>query len=236
MKTTLVMLFLFLASCRDTEHPDIADAGDASVVDTGSPMDGSVEKQNGGTTYPTATPVDADYARLPLSLMVQPKFVHGFDSALPAIWVINDWPGTDVSYLGRDRSGSWYRAHAYSPTMSYTRRIVFSEPYSCSPGFWGADCVADSGARTSVACPYEMVMNEVPSQWRSQSLPWPQNNVGWFWMDIRAYQTWFTTANTLKLQFAGVAVSGARGQQVNCNYHTLKPGGWPYFDVWLQHR
>lgn len=234
-----MLLVGLLVACGDIEEGPGIDAGAMvadAAVDASNDGDGLIDKQNGSSAYPQYKPAEADFAQLPLSVMLLPKYVQGFISTgLPAIWVVNDWPGTDVPYLGRNRTGSWYRARSYSPTMSYTSRYVFSEPYTCQSGFWGAQCTSSRGARADVACPYEMVMNEVPSQWRSKVLDWPQSNVGWYWWGIREYQTWGTNASNLRLQFAGVTIS-PDGQQVNCDYHTIRPGGWPYFDVYLWRR
>jgi hypothetical protein len=243
----LLSVMLLCVACGPIE----GDAFDAGAMDAGEVLvdggadDGGdlIDKQNGTNAYPSEWPKPEDFHLLPYSLLMRPKYVYGFDTTLlPAIWVYNDWPGENVSWLGRDGVGSWYRARSYSTTMGYVARDILPKPYTCQTGFWGAECVSAAlgNKRKSISCPFEMVMNEVPYQWRSRWSDWPTDHIGWFfWDGSGAYERWFTTADTVRLKFLGVTITGmpTTGQQVSCNYQTIDPNrSYGNFDLWLQRR
>jgi hypothetical protein len=151
----LLSVMLLCVACGPIE----GDAFDAGAMDAGEVLvdggadDGGdlIDKQNGTNAYPSEWPKPEDFQLLPYSLLMRPKYVYGFDtSLLPAIWVYNDWPGENVSWLGRDGTGSWYRARSYSTTMGYVARDILPKPYTCQTGFWGAECVRDGHERGAV--------------------------------------------------------------------------------------
>jgi hypothetical protein len=199
------------------------------IIDAGPAI---TDKQNGSRAEPTAIPTDADFALLPLSMKLTPQHYLGWES-YNDVWVYN------IGVTGlwdRFSWGSWYRARD-PRQMSLVNKYVFpaTDTFRCYSNFWGATCVNTRQEYRDVGCPRSLKLNDVPSQWRSQDLGGPLAQVGWFWTSVRSYNTWATFCSRVELPFAGVVITGAASNQVNCQYGPL-PKDQPFLDCWLQKR
>jgi hypothetical protein len=166
-------------------------------------------------------PTDADFARLPHSIVVEferPAGWEGYGHTQYEATAI--WP-RDVKGSG---AGCWYRSDTPNVLMYVYQDAVFPRPYNCRTldAFRGTfECTDVYGAVKRPQCAAQLVGKPEPSAWRSSA---GDSWIAWTYANDTD-QSWRAWAEFVVVPLASASTS-ADGQTIRCNYPVANTDVW----------